>query len=51
MPIESIQFATNIAYNHFVNKAHVSLRMFLGVCLALVGTVFSVVFGAQVREG
>ena len=46
-PIESIQFVTNIIYNKLVNKAAVSRRMLLGVVLALVGTVLSVVFGAK----
>ena len=47
MPIESVQFPTNVAYNKFVNKAPVSSRMLVGVALSLVGTVLSVVFGAQ----
>ena len=46
-PLESIQFVTNVIYNKFVNKAVVSQRMVLGVGLALVGTVLSVVFGAS----
>ena len=46
-PLESIQFVTNVVYNKFVNKAVVSRRMVLGVGLALVGTVLSVVFGAS----
>ena len=49
-PIESIQFVSNIAYNKFVNKAVISNKMILGVCLALVGTVLSVLFGAQGSE-
>ena len=45
-PIESIQFVTNICYNRYVNKSRVSMRMLIGVTLALIGTVLSVVFGA-----
>lgn len=46
-PLESIQFVTNVVYNRLVNRAVVSVRMLLGVGLALVGTVLSVVFGAS----
>ncbi len=46
-PLESLQFVTNIAYSKLINKAQVSARMTFGVLLALVGTVLSVVFGAQ----
>ena len=46
VPIESLQFVTNVAWNSVVNKIRVGLRMQLGVLLALVGTSLSVVFGA-----
>ena len=46
-PIESIQFVTNIFYNKFVNKSVIRPRMVWGVCFALLGTILSVVFGAQ----
>lgn len=46
-PLESIQFVTNIVYNKYVNQAVVSQRMLIGVALALLGTVLSVVFGAS----
>ena len=46
-PLESIQFVTNVVYNRVVNKAVVSARMNMGVACACVGTVLSVVFGAQ----
>ncbi len=45
-PIESIQFVTNIVYNRFINKAVISRGMIVGVVLALLGTVLSIVFGA-----
>ena len=46
-PIESIQFVTNICYNKFINGSEITARMLIGVTLALIGTVLSVVFGAQ----
>lgn len=46
-PLESIQFATNVAWNVTVNKKAVSRRMVVGVALALVDTVLSVIFGAS----
>ena len=48
-PLESIQFVTNVLWNKFVNRKAVSRRMIVGVMLALTGTVFSVLFGAQPR--
>ena len=46
MPLESIQFITNIVYNRFVNHKLVTRLMLAGVISTLVGTVLSVVFGA-----
>ena len=46
-PLESIQFISNIAYHRLVNGATVSRRMKLGVTIAILGTVLSVVFGAS----
>ena len=46
-PLESIQFVTNIVWNRFVNRKFVSRRMVAGTCIALVGTVLSVAFGAE----
>lgn len=46
-PMESIQFVSNIAWNRFVNRRKISSRMLLGVLLTMVGTVLSVVFGAE----
>ena len=45
-PLESIQFVTNIVWNYFINRKDISRNMLIGVSLALVGTVLSVVFGA-----
>lgn len=46
-PLESIQFVTNVVWNRMVNHKVVSRRMLTGVSLSLVGTVLSVIFGAQ----
>jgi hypothetical protein len=46
VPLESIQFVTNVAYSRIVHKANVPPKMLLGVFLSVVGTVFTVVFGA-----
>lgn len=46
-PLESIQFVTNIVWNRTVNRKQIRPRMLIGVCCALLGTVLSVVFGAQ----
>ena len=46
VPLESIQFVTNVCYAKLVHKSKISFRMVLGVFLAVVGTVLSVVFGA-----
>ena len=47
VPLESIQFVTNVAYSRVVHKATAPPRMLLGVALAVCGTVLSVVFGAK----
>lgn len=49
VPIESLQFVSNVFYNRIVNQLRVSRRMYLGVLLAVVGTVLTVVFGAPGR--
>ena len=46
VPLESIQFVTNVAYSSLVHKKTVPRRMGAGVGLACLGTVFTVVFGA-----
>jgi len=46
VPLESIQFITNVAYSRIVHKARIPPRMIFGVLLAVVGTVLTVVFGA-----
>lgn len=45
-PLESIQFVTNIYYNKFINRVHISRKMYTGVGLTCCGTVLTVVFGA-----
>lgn len=47
VPLESIQFVTNVAYSAIVHKASIPAKMILGVMLAVVGTVLTVVFGAS----
>ena len=47
VPLESIQFVTNVAYNRVVHKGRIPVRMLVGVGLAVTGTVLSVVFGAS----
>ena len=49
-PLESIQFVTNIVYNRTVNKKAISHRMLIGVGCTLVGTVMSVIFGAESKD-
>ena len=49
-PLESLQFVTNVFWNRFVNKIRITLRMNMGVCLAIVGTTLTVIFGAR-QEG
>ena len=46
VPLESIQFVTNVAYSRIVKKAVIPPKMMLGVALAMCGTVLTVVFGA-----
>ena len=41
MPLESIQFVTNVVYNRLINKAVVSMRMNAGVACACAGTSFA----------
>lgn len=47
VPLESIQFVTNVAYSRIVHKTQVPIRMLAGVFCAVAGTVLSVVFGAS----
>ena len=47
VPLESIQFVTNVCYSRIVKKAMIPPKMLLGVALAVVGTVLTVVFGAS----
>ena len=45
--LETTQYVTNVLFNKFVNKVQISCRMYLGVALALAGTVIAVVMGPQ----
>tara|TARA_B110001452_G_scaffold262925_2_gene263617 strand:- start:627 stop:2096 length:1470 start_codon:yes stop_codon:yes gene_type:complete len=45
VPLESSQFVTNVFFSKFVNKAVVTRRQWLGTSLAVLGTVFTCVFG------
>ena len=45
VPIEAVQFVTNVLFSKFVNKAVVTRRQWLGTSLAVLGTVFTCVFG------
>ena len=47
VPLESIQFVTNVCYSALVHHKKVPPRMLWGVALASMGTVFTVVFGAS----
>lgn len=46
VPLESIQFVTNVAYSRLVAKATIPPKMLLGVFLAILGTVLTVTFGS-----
>ena len=41
VPLESIQFVTNVAYSRIVHKTQVPIRMLAGVFCAVAGTVLS----------
>lgn len=45
VPLESSQFVTNVFFSKCVNKAVVTRRQWLGTTLAVLGTVFTCVFG------
>ena len=45
VPLESSQFVTNVFFSKFINETHVSGRQWLGTWLAVLGTVFTCVFG------
>ena len=47
LPLESIQFVSNVAYARVVHKKAVPPQMSWGVALALVGTTCTVVFGSH----
>ena len=45
MPLESIQLITNVIWNVFVNRAAVDRRMYIGVLLAIGGTILAGIVG------
>jgi len=45
VPLEAVQFVTNVMFNRYVNQTPVTLRMSIGVTLAVLGTIVAVVFG------
>lgn len=46
VPLEAVQFVTNVVFNKFVNKKVIPTRMLVGVFLAVSGVALSVVFGS-----
>lgn len=46
VPLEAVQFVTNVGFNKFVNKKVIPTRMLAGVALAVSGVALSVVFGS-----
>jgi hypothetical protein len=44
-PLESIQLVTNVFYNKFINKTRISRKLVAGTSCAVIGTVFTIVFG------
>ncbi|KAL1527164.1 hypothetical protein AB1Y20_015844 [Prymnesium parvum] len=46
VPLEAVQFVTNVCFNKCVNKKPIPLRMLVGVALAVSGVALSVVFGS-----
>ena len=45
--LETSQYITNVIFNRFVNKVVIVPRIYLGVAMAICGTVFVVAFGPQ----
>ena len=45
VPLESVQFIVNIAFNKFIRHKTITLRMYLGVLLVIAGIVLFVLFG------
>ena len=42
VPLEAVQFVTNVVYARFINKQTITRRTYIGTALAIVGTVFAV---------
>jgi len=47
LPLECIQFVSNVGYAYFVHHKEVPTRMVIGVCLALTGTFCTLFFGSK----
>ncbi|KAL1511001.1 hypothetical protein AB1Y20_005826 [Prymnesium parvum] len=45
VPLEAVQLIVNVIFNKLVNNAPVSIRMIIGVVLAVLGTCLTVIFG------
>lgn len=50
VPIEAIQFVVNVIWGKFVNKKNISMRMLVGVTLAIIGTLMCVIFGPSANR-
>jgi len=46
VPLESVQFVTNVLFGKFVRKIEIPLAMWMGVLCMILGTALAVVFGA-----
>lgn len=45
VPLESVQFVTNVMFGYFVRKVPIPTRMVIGVVMMVSGTALAVVFG------
>jgi len=45
VPLESSQFVTNVLFSKYVNKCEITQRQWTGTWLAVLGTVFTCIFG------
>jgi len=47
VPLESVQFVTNVFFGKFIRKINIPTNMWVGVVLMILGTVLAVLFGAS----
>jgi hypothetical protein len=47
VPLETLQYVNNIFFNRFINKVNVAGRVYLGVFLAIAGTILAVAGGPK----